>query len=233
MTRPKVLVVEDDRDILKLLKYNLEKESYAVATAANGEDAVASFRKERPRLVLLDLMLPKVDGMEVCRLIRSEDRAVPILMLTAKNAETDKIVGLEMGADDYVTKPFSPRELLARIRAVARRGRSGDVEKKPHVKIGDLEIDRYRFEIRMKGRPVELTPKEFELLAILAGAPGRVFGREELLDAVWGRDGFVEPRTVDVHVARLRAKFTAAKLPAPGVETVRGVGYRFREPDRP
>src|SRR5438034_340468 len=136
------------------------------------------------------------------------------------------------GADDYVTKPFSPRELLARIRAVARRARPGDAEKKPHVQIGELEIDRYRFEVRMKGHPVDLTPKEFELLAILAGAPGRVFGREELLDAVWGRDGFVEPRTVDVHVARLRAKFTAAKLPAPGVETVRGVGYRFREPAR-
>ena len=137
-----------------------------------------------------------------------------------------------MGADDYVTKPFSPRELLARIRAVARRGQPATSEKKVLVKIGDLEIDRYRFEVRQKGRPVELTPKEFELLAILAGAPGRVFGREELLDAVWGRDGFVEPRTVDVHLARLRAKFTAARLPPPAIETVRGVGYRFKEPGR-
>src|SRR5256885_11295810 len=138
---------------------------------------------------------------------------------TGRVEEGDKVLGFEMGADDYVTKPFSPRELIARIRAVARRGRPGDVEKKPHVKIGDLEIDRYRFEIRMQGRPVELTPKEFELLAILAGAPGRVFGREELLDAVWGRDGFVDPWTVDVHVARLRAKFTAARLPPPAIET--------------
>ena len=147
--------------------------------------------------------------------------------------EGDKVLGFEMGADDYVTKPFSPRELVARIRAVARRGQPPVTEKKVLVKIGDLEIDRYRFEVRVKGRPVELTPKEFELLAILAGAPGRVFGREELLDAVWGRDGFVEPRTVDVHLARLRAKFTTARLPVPAIETVRGVGYRFKEPRQP
>ena len=154
-------------------------------------------------------------------------------MVTGRVEEGDKVLGFEMGADDYVTKPFSPRELLARIRAVARRGRPAETDKKVLVKIGDLEIDRYRFEVRVKGRPVDLTPKEFELLAILAGAPGRVFGREELLDAVWGRDGFVEPRTVDVHLARLRAKFTAARLPAPPIETVRGVGYRFKELDRP
>ena len=135
-----------------------------------------------------------------------------------------------MGADDYVTKPFSPRELIARIRAVLRRGRQADAkEKKASLKVGDLEIDRHRFEVRMKGRPVELTPKEFELLATLAGTPGRVFGRAELLDIVWGRDGFVEPRTVDVHVARLRGKFTIARLEEPGIETVRGVGYRFRD----
>jgi len=153
-----------------------------------------------------------------------------VIMVTGRVEEGDKVLGFEMGADDYVTKPFSPRELVARVRAVARRGRRE--ERPAQLKAGDLEIDRHRFEVRVKGRAIELTPKEFELLAILVGAPGRVFGREELLDAVWGRDGFVEPRTVDVHVARLRGKFTAARLPVPGVETVRGVGYRFRDPAR-
>jgi len=231
----RVLVVEDERDVADLIRYNLTKEGYDVVVAPTGSDALKQAREVHPDLVLLDIMVPQLNGWEVCRRLKQdvETKNIPVIMVTGRVEEGDKVLGFEMGADDYVTKPFSPRELLARIRAVARRGRPGDVEKKVHVKIGELEIDRYRFEIRMKGRPVELTPKEFELLAILAGAPGRVFGREELLDAVWGRDGFVEPRTVDVHVARLRAKFTAAKLPAPGVETVRGVGYRFREPDRP
>jgi len=231
----RVLVVEDERDVADLIRYNLTKEGYDVVIAPTGSDALKQARDVHPDLVLLDIMVPELNGWEVCRRLKAdvETKNIPVIMVTGRVEEGDKVLGFEMGADDYVTKPFSPRELLARIRAVARRGRAADVEKKPHVKIGDLEIDRYRFEIRMKGRPVELTPKEFELLAILAGAPGRVFGREELLDAVWGRDGFVEPRTVDVHVARLRGKFTAAKLPAPGVETVRGVGYRFREPDRP
>ena len=224
----RVLVVEDERDVADLIRYNLTKEGYDVVVAPTGSDALKQAREVHPDLVLLDIMVPQLNGWEVCRRLKQDvaTKNIPVIMVTGRVEEGDKVL------DDYVTKPFSPRELIARIRAVARRGRPGDVEKKPHVKIGDLEIDRYRFEIRMQGRPVELTPKEFELLAILAGAPGRVFGREELLDAVWGRDGFVEPRTVDVHVARLRAKFTAARLPAPGIETVRGVGYRFREPDR-
>jgi two-component system alkaline phosphatase synthesis response regulator PhoP len=228
----RVLVVEDERDVAELIRYNLTREGYDVVVAPTGAEALKQAREVHPDLVLLDIMVPQLNGWEVCRRLKqdSETKNIPVIMVTGRVEEGDKVLGFEMGADDYVTKPFSPRELVARIRAVARRGRGGDAEKKPQVTIGDLEIDRYRFEVRMKGRPVELTPKEFELLAILAGAPGRVFGREELLDAVWGRDGFVEPRTVDVHVARLRAKFTAARLPAPGVETVRGVGYRFRDP---
>jgi phosphate regulon transcriptional regulator PhoB len=230
----RVLVVEDERDVAELIRYNLTREGYEVIVAPTGADALKQARDVRPDLVLLDIMVPQLNGWEVCRRLKqdADTKNIPVIMVTGRVEEGDKVLGFEMGADDYVTKPFSPRELIARIRAVARRGRPTDTEKKVQLKVGELEIDRYRFEIRMKGRPVDLTPKEFELLAILAGAPGRVFGREELLDAVWGHDGFVEPRTVDVHLARLRGKFTAAKLPPPRIETVRGVGYRFKEPDR-
>jgi phosphate regulon transcriptional regulator PhoB len=228
----RVLVVEDERDVAELIRYNLTREGYDVVVAGSGGDAIKQAREVQPDLVLLDIMVPQVNGWEVCRRLKqdAETRAIPVIMVTGRVEEGDKVLGFEMGADDYVTKPFSPRELVARVRAVARRGRRE--ERPAQLKAGDLEIDRHRFEVRVKGRAVELTPKEFELLAILVGAPGRVFGREELLDAVWGRDGFVEPRTVDVHVARLRGKFTAARLPVPGVETVRGVGYRFRDPAR-
>jgi len=230
----RVLVVEDERDVAELIRFNLGKEGYDVVVTASGTDAVKQARESRPDVVLLDIMVPHLNGWEVCRRLKQDPvtRGIPVIMVTGRTEEGDKVLGFEMGADDYVTKPFSPRELLARVRAVARRGRANGGEPKPLVKVGELEIDRRRFEVRLKGRAVELTPKEFELLAILAGSPGRVFGREDLLDAVWGRDGFVEPRTVDVHVARLRAKFTGAKLPAPGIETVRGVGYRYRDPER-
>ena len=228
----RVLVVEDERDVAELLRYNLTKDGYDVVLAATGADAVKQAHEAHPDVVLLDIMVPQLNGWEICRRLKqdAETRAIPVIMVTGRVEEGDKVLGFEVGADDYVTKPFSPRELLARIRAVARRGRVDPVGRKTQVKVGDLEIDRHRFEVRMKGRVVTLTPKEFELLALLANAPGRVFGRDELLDAVWGRDGFVEPRTVDVHVARLRRKFTSARVPAPGVETVRGVGYRFRDP---
>src|SRR5215813_8890786 len=202
----RVLLVEDEQDVAELIRYNLSKEGYDVVLSANGNEALRLAREHRPDVLLLEIMV------------------------SGRVEEGDKVLGFEVGADDYVTKPFSPRELIARIRAVLRRGRPADAkEKKASLKVGDLEIDRYRFEVRMKGRQVELTPKEFELLATLVGTPGRVFGREELLDMVWGRDGFVEPRTVDVHVARLRGKFAAAKLEEPGIETVRGVGYRFKD----
>ena len=228
----RVLVVEDERDVAELLRYNLTKDGYDVVLAATGGDAVKQAHELRPDVVLLDIMVPQLNGWEICRRLKqdAETRAIPVIMVTGRVEEGDKVLGFEVGADDYVTKPFSPRELSARIRAVARRRVVvEDDPKRTLVKAGELEIDRYRFEVRMKGRPVELTPKEFELLAVLAGTPGRVFGRDELLDVVWGRDGFVEPRTVDVHLARLRRKFIQAKLPAPRIDTVRGVGYRFRE----
>jgi len=227
----RVLVVEDEQDVAELLRYNLTKEGYDVTLVGNGADALKRARETKPDLILLDIMVPQLNGWEVCRRLKqdAETRAIPVIMVTGRVEEGDKVLGFEMGADDYVTKPFSPRELLARVRAVTRRGRLGDPEAGQVLRAGDLEIDRQRFEIKMKGHVVGLTRKEFDLLATLVRTPGRVFGREELLDLVWGQDGFVEPRTVDVHVARLRAKFTAARVPEPGIETVRGVGYRFRE----
>jgi DNA-binding response OmpR family regulator len=228
----RVLLVEDEGDVAELIRYNLAKEGYDVVLTTNGNEALRLAREHRPDVLLLDIMVPQLNGWEVCRRLKKDPElaSIPVIMVSGRVEEGDKVLGFEVGADDYVTKPFSPRELIARVGAVLRRGRQVDAkEKKASLKVGDLEIDRYRFEVRMKNRPVELTPKEFELLATLVGAPGRVFGREELLDLVWGRDGFVEPRTVDVHVARLRGKFAAARLEEPGIETVRGVGYRFRD----
>ena len=232
---PKLLVVDDIDDNRFALTRRLARQGYLnVATASDGAQALEMLNSRPFDLVLLDIMMPQLNGWEVCRRLKEDPdtRAIPVIMVAGRVEEGDKVLGFELGADDYVTKPFSPRELIARIRAVARR-RAGTEEdpKRLLVKAGELEIDRYRFEVRMKGRPVELTPKEFELLAVLAGTPGRVFGRDELLDVVWGRDGFVEPRTVDVHLARLRRKFVLAKLPPPRIDTVRGVGYRFREPE--
>ena len=231
----RVLVVEDEPDVAEMIRYNLHKEGYEVRLSGNGGDALRQVKEARPDVVLLDLMVPQLNGWEVCRRLKQDPstRAIPVIMVSGRAEEGDKVLGFEMGADDYVTKPFSPRELLARVRAVLRRGMPAEAQPdRHHLKAGDLEIDRHRFEVTMKDRPVELTRKEFELLAVLVATPGRVFAREELLDLVWGQDGFVEPRTVDVHVARLRAKFSSAKLPTPGVETVRGVGYRFRDSDR-
>jgi len=227
----KVLVVEDEADVAEMIRYNLGREGYEVRLAATGTDALRQVKEVRPDLILLDILVPHLNGWEICRRLRQdrETQAIPVIMVTGRVEEGDKVLGFEMGADDYVTKPFSPRELVARVRAVSRRGRPGEEQANQPVRAGDLEIDRQRFEVKMKGRLVELTRKEFDLLSALVRSPGRVFGREELLDLVWGQDGFVEPRTVDVHVARLRAKFIAARTPEPGIETVRGVGYRFRE----
>jgi two-component system alkaline phosphatase synthesis response regulator PhoP len=227
-------VVEDEPDVAEMIRYNLGKEGYEVRLAANGSDALRHIKDSRPDVILLDIMVPQLNGWEICRRLKQdrETAAIPVIMVTGRAEEGDKVLGFEMGADDYVTKPFSPRELLARVRAVSRRTRAADDPAGQPLRAGELEIDRQRFEVRMKGRLVELTRKEFDLLASLVRTPGRVFGREELLDLVWGQDGFVEPRTVDVHVARLRAKFAAARVPIPEIETVRGVGYRFRDPGR-
>jgi two-component system alkaline phosphatase synthesis response regulator PhoP len=232
----RILVAEDERDVAELIRYTLAREGFDVVIATNGSEALRQAREGRPDLMLLDLMLPQVNGWELCRRLKQDPatRALPVIMLTARAEEADKVLGFELGADDYVTKPFSTRELVARVRAVVRRSRPPESEDRKHrIKVGDLVVDRQRFEVTVGGRAVALTPKEFELLATLAAEPGRVFGRDVLLDLVWGRDGFVEPRTVDVHLARLRAKFLAARLPEPAIETVRGVGYRYREPERP
>ena len=225
-------MVEDEADVAEMIRYNLGKEGYDVRLAGTGTDALRQVKDTRPDVILLDIMVPQLNGWETCRRLKQdrETQAIPVIMVTGRVEEGDKVLGFEMGADDYVTKPFSPRELVGRVRAVARRGRASEDTAGQPLRAGDLEIDRQRFEVKMKGRLVELTRKEFDLLAALVRTPGRVFGREELLDQVWGQDGFVEPRTVDVHVARLRAKFIAARAPEPGIETVRGVGYRFREP---
>jgi two-component system alkaline phosphatase synthesis response regulator PhoP len=228
----RILVVEDEQDVAELIRYNLVREGYEVRVAATGSDALRLAREIHPALVLLDIMVPQLNGWEVCRRIKQDPdtRDIPVVMVTGRVEEGDKVLGFEMGADDYVTKPFSPRELVARVRAVIRRGQPAGARHARHqLRAGELEVDRHRFEVKMGGKLVELTRKEFELLAVLVGTPGRVFGREELLDLVWGHDGFVEPRTVDVHLARLRAKFANEGLPAPPIETVRGVGYRFRD----
>jgi two-component system alkaline phosphatase synthesis response regulator PhoP len=228
----RVLVVEDEADVAEMIRHNLGKEGYEVRLAGNGTEALRQVRDARPDVVLLDIMVPHLNGWEICRRLK-QDRStapIPVIMVTGRAEEGDKVLGFEMGADDYVTKPFSPRELLARVRAVCRRARAAEDTAGRPLRAGDLEIDRQRFEVRMRGRAVQLTRKEFDLLASLVRAPGRVFGREEVLDLVWGQDGFVEPRTVDVHVARLRAKFNAARVPVPAIETARGVGYRFRDP---
>ena len=228
----RVVVAEDERDVAELIRHTLTRERYEVVVAGTGTEALRQARELKPDLILLDLMIPQLNGWEVCRRLKQDPatRAIPVIMVTARAEEGDKVLGFELGADDYVTKPFSTRELVARIRAVVRRSQPADRHApKTRVEAGDLLIDRQRFEVTMGGRPVELTPKEFQLLVTLASEPGRVFGRDELLDLVWGQDGFVEPRTVDVHLARLRGKFSEAGLPDPGVDTVRGVGYRFRE----
>ncbi|MEI9890124.1 MAG: phosphate regulon transcriptional regulator PhoB [Caulobacteraceae bacterium] len=221
---PYVLVVEDEDALATLLQYNLEKEGYDVVVAGDGEEALILVDERLPDLVVLDWMLPKVSGIEVCRRLRSrpETRNVPIIILTARGEETDRIRGLDTGADDYVVKPFSMTELTARIRAVLRRIRPGLAEDR--IRHGDIVIDRVAHRVRRGGREVHLGPTEFRLLDYLMQHPGRVFSREQLLDAVWGSDVYVEARTVDVHIGRLR-KALNQEVEADPIRTVRSAGY--------
>jgi two-component system phosphate regulon response regulator PhoB len=221
---PYVLVVEDEDALATLLQYNLDKEGYDVAVAGDGEEALLLVEERLPDLVVLDWMLPKVSGIEVCRRLRSrpETRNVPIIILTARGEETDRIRGLDTGADDYVVKPFSMTELTARIRAVLRRIRPGLAEDR--IRHGDIVIDRVAHRVRRASREVHLGPTEFRLLDYLMQHPGRVFSREQLLDAVWGSDVYVEARTVDVHIGRLR-KALNQEIEDDPIRTVRSAGY--------
>ncbi len=224
----KILIVEDDPNLLATLRYNLTKEGYDVVTAEDGAQALEVARREKPKLIVLDVMLPKLSGFEVCRILRKE-LAVPILMLTAKTEEVDKIVGLEIGADDYMTKPFSMRELLARIGAILRREDMAKLPAaKPEIlKVSDLEIDVARHQAFYRSSPLNLTPKEFDLLAFLALNKGLVFSRQQLLDKVWDYDYAGDTRTVDVHIRWLRIKIEADPAQPRILKTVRGAGYKL------
>lgn len=226
--QPTVLVVEDETALVTLLRYNLERAGYRVLTAMDGEEALLVAAEETPDLVLLDWMLPQLSGIEVCRRLRGrqETRNVPIVMLTARSEEADRIRGLDTGADDYLTKPFSMTELLARIRAVMRRIRPSMAE--DVLSVGDIEMDRATHRVRRGGAEVHLGPTEYKLLEHLMQHPGRVFSREQLLDAVWGSDVYVEARTVDVHVGRLRKALMVSGLADP-LRTVRSAGYALEE----
>jgi DNA-binding response OmpR family regulator len=222
----KVLVVDDEPTLVATLRYNLEREGYQVVTAADGDSGVSLARSDRPDLVILDLMLPMIDGFEVCRLLRRE-MAVPILMLTAKADEVDKVVGLELGADDYVTKPFSMRELLARVRALLRRAETAPAVDSDLLTVGDLQVDLRRREASRAGRALPLKPKEYELLLFFLRNRGRAFTRDQLLNQIWGYDFAGDTRTVDVHVRWLRQKIEEEPAKPTRLITIRGVGYRF------
>ncbi len=224
--RRKVLVVDDEADILELVSYNLSKEGFAVSSAADGQEALSKVRKEKFDLLILDLMLPGMSGMEICRVLRNDPntRDLPIIMLTAKGEEVDRVLGLEMGADDYITKPFSPRELSARIRAVLRRT-SQKLQEAKVLRIGDLIIDTEKFMITKKNIQLDLSATEFRLLLYLVERRGKVFSRDQLLDAVWKDEAFVEPRTVDVHIRRLRTQIEDNPSEPVYVKTKRGIGY--------
>ena len=229
MPKQSILVIDDEKDILKLLQYNLEKEGYQVFLAKTGEEGLELAKRKLPDLIVLDLMLPGIDGLEVCKLIRSQKPTshIPILMLTAKSTETDQIVGLELGATDYITKPFSIKVVLARVKNIFRNKTKKETGEGP-LKAGDFVIDRERFSFTVKGKPVALTKLEFKILSFLMENRGIVFSRDKLLNGAWGGETFVVDRTVDVHIRSIREKLGKYRH---CIETVRGTGYRFTEED--
>ena len=224
---PKILVVDDEPDAIELIKFNLKAAGYDVSTAADGDEALKKARSILPDLIILDVMLPEVDGLEVCKILRRDSQAsdIPIIMLTAKAAEIDRVLGLELGADDYVTKPFSPRELVLRVKRLLRTGAAED-KKEDEINLKDLRVDVPRHQASVRGRVIDLTATEFRLLTVLAQRRGRVQSREKLLQDVWAYDNLIDTRTVDTHMRRLREKLGPA---ARYLDTVRGVGYRFVE----
>jgi phosphate regulon transcriptional regulator PhoB len=226
METKRILVVDDEPDLVELVSYNLKKEGFKVTTSPDGEDALEKVRKSAFDLVILDLMLPGIQGVELCRMIRGNPRteAVPIIMLTAKGDVSDKIRGLETGADDYMTKPFSPKELIARVRALLRRTSEGAARDRV-IRVGDLHINAETYTVTKRDEPVHLSATEFKLLLFLAERKGRVFSRDQLLDAVWKDETFVEPRTVDVHIRRLRTQIEDDPAAPVYIRTRRGVGY--------
>lgn len=225
----KILVIDDEADLVTLVKFNLEREGWKVRSASDGVAGLDAARKDLPDLILLDLMLPGMDGLEVCRKLRAEPRTarIPVIMLTAKGGESDRVVGLEMGADDYISKPFSPRELVARVKAVLRRASTSTEEgESAALSHAEIQVDPGRHEVLVKGRSVSLTATEFRLLHTLMKRPGQVFSRDRLIDGAIGEDAHVVDRTIDVHVTALRKKLGKAGAL---VETVRGVGYRLKD----
>jgi DNA-binding response OmpR family regulator len=229
---PTILLVDDEDAVQKLLTYPLEREGYRVVPALDGQEALDRFDEEQPDLVVLDIMLPKIDGLEVCKRLRARS-TVPIIMLTARDDELDKVVGLELGADDYITKPFSIREFRSRVRALLRRAKlpphGGEAQGDEILASNGLKIDVARRTVEVQGAPVQLTYVEFELLRTLAAQPGKVFSRKALLEELWGGADYREPRTIDVHVRHLREKLERDPSDPEFIHTVRGVGYRFRE----
>jgi DNA-binding response OmpR family regulator len=224
MSSELILLVDDEPSIVQLVRLYLERENFRVEAAGDGEAALEVVKRLTPRLVVLDVMLPKLDGLEVCRRLRAADNPVAIIMLTARDEDIDKILGLELGADDYLTKPFNPRELVARIKAILRRAERVPQPDAVPIHLADLTVDPVRREAHIANRGLDLRTQEFELLLILAGQPGRVFTREQLLQQAWGFDFYGQTRTVDVHIAHLRRKLAGSPIV---IETVTGIGYKL------